>query len=496
MKIALTMLPLWVPNTPPLGLASIAAVLRQNGHEVELRDLNHEIWSNFGANADEFWSDENLDLALDPIRFHERIFPSLKPKITEYAQHILKEGFDCLALSINEINLHSTRFLIHLIKGLNPNLPIIIGGPDVHEKNKLLLEDFEKGLINVGIIGEGEESVLDSLKIIQGLVPHDPSGLLTPANVKTKSFKVKRGSIDFSKLPIPHFQDFDIPSYRLKVLPIMMSRGCVAACSYCTEFVTWRSYRIRDAQAVFEELKHHVEVYGIESFLFCDSLINGNPVMLESLVDLILEKELKIKWQAYARADKNLTRELLFKMAKAGCEHLNIGFESGSNKILKLMNKATTVEEGDRVAKDAYDAGIGLRGLFIIGFPGEEEQDFNQTLSFIYRNKKSFSKVFIGTGLQITPISPMGQRPKLFDVKLNPDGSIQRDKEGNWQSRDGSLTIRKRKERLKIAQNFLISLKYNWDPRPTTSLEDNFGDLVGLKLKAGFWHLKFGLLNK
>jgi len=477
MKVVLAQLPFWPTYMPPLGLAYITAVLRRRGHEVSVQDLNLECWTRVKKNHANPWDGFLLDKASNLRYFKEHLMPIVQSDLTIYAKKIAFSDFDAVGFTVNELNVHSTRFAVQLIKKMNPDIKIFIGGPEVYSEQNKLLEDVYSGVVDAAVIGEGEEIVDELFDCWEKQTAIDHIVGLITNNKNTNYEKAKkRPPIDFSKLPLPDFSDFYLDKYMHKQIPIMMSRGCVAACTFCTEFVTWRSYRVRTAKNVFDEMVSIAKETGIKSFYFCDSLINGNHEMLSELVNLILDNKFYCEWVAFCRADDRLTKELLSRMKKAGCNELFFGFESGSNKILKLMNKNNSVETANRVITDTASAGIKVHGLFIIAFPGETKEDFYQTKKFIYDNRNDFFKVTIGGTLQLPPIAPMSQRPKAFDIKLNDDGSVYFDDNGKWYSKDGKFTPEVRAKRLKDMQDFLEAIKVNWDPVPFERTE-----LSGLK---------------
>ncbi len=467
MKVALAQMPFWPTYMPPLGLAYITAILRRRGHEVVVQDLNLECWTRVKKNHANPWDGFLLDNASNLKYFKEKLMPMVQSDLTIYAKKVAFGEFDAVGFTVNELNVHSTRFVVQLIKKMNPDIKIFIGGPEVYSEQNKLLEDIYSGTVEAAVIGEGEEIVDELFEAWEtGSSIDQIIGLVT--NNKNSNYEKakKRAAIDFSKLPLPDFSDFYLDKYMHKQIPIMMSRGCVAACTFCTEFVTWRSYRVRTAKNVFDEMVSIKKSTGISSFYFCDSLINGNHQMLSDLVDLILNNNFQCDWVAFCRADERLTKELLTRMKNSGCKELFFGFESGSNKILKLMNKNNTVETANKVIKETASSGILVHGLFIIAFPGETSEDFYLTKKFIYENKEDFYKVTIGGTLQLPPIAPMSQRPKAFDIKLNADGSVFFDENGKWYSKDGKFSPKVRANRLEAMQNFLEAIDVNWDPIP------------------------------
>ena len=132
----------------------------------------------------------------------------------------------------------------------------------------------------------------------------------------------------------------------------------------------------------------------IDSFLFCDSLINGNIKLLEKFCEKIVSNEIDIYWSAHASI-RNIDEELLKKMNKAGCRCLLYGIESGSQRILNLMHKGTKLAEIEKVLKLTMDMDIWPLTYWLIGFPGDRIIDIKKTKDFIIKNKNNIgSAVF------------------------------------------------------------------------------------------------------
>ena len=195
-------------------------------------------------------------------------------------------------------------------------------------------------------------------------------------------YALPRPNIRLNDLVFPYFKDFDFSLYKESKLPIMMSRGCVAKCTFCSETRFWKKYRYRDASHIFYELQNNIKTYGMNQFAVADSLINGNFQVLSALVNLINESKTQISWNGYARLDSRMNRDLLRRLEKSGCSHLSYGLETGSQKIMDLMEKRTTVAVAKEVIRNTCRAGIQVHLNIIVGFPGENEEDFQCTFGF------------------------------------------------------------------------------------------------------------------
>ena len=175
---------------------------------------------------------------------------------------------------------------------------------------------------------------------------------------------------------------------------------------------------MRNPEDVITEIQYHIRNYGISHIEFNDLLCNGNLVGLEKLCDLMIKAKIQVKWISYAAIRKNMTKELLDKMKQAGCNSLCYGIESGSNRILKRMNKHYTKQEAQRLLRDTHNAGINTSLNIIAGFPGETEDDFEQTLDFLRENKQFIHQVTNVSAFVLMPGADLSIYPHRFGIRF------------------------------------------------------------------------------
>lgn len=246
----------------------------------------------------------------------------------------------------------------------------------------------EEALAHCDIVvkGEGEIAMLD---IIKGNIK---SGIISRQYIKNldeippparhhMNMKFYLHSRD--RLPYGHFS-FAPP--RSKCASVMSSRGCPYSCIFCHN--SWRGTPVRfnTPERIISEIKSLVSEYNVNALFFCDDELFANKNRLEKICNSIIEEKLNIVWCAAARVN-SLELELLQLAYRAGCRKLNIGLESGSQRILDILNKKTTVEQNKIAVGLCKKAGIKIGGTFMIGNPTETLEDINLTVKFIKENK-------------------------------------------------------------------------------------------------------------
>jgi len=399
MKIAL----IFPPNIyqtkqsmPPLGIAWLAAVLRQNGFkDIVLIDSMANRYSN------------------------EQIVDLLK-----------KEGPDLIGISFGTQIRFSAFDLARLIKKDFPKVPIVAGGPHPTLTSQDTLENIPE--IDIIVRGEGEISFLNLVKNIE--LGKDFSG------VKGISFRNKNGEIvhnppespihDLDSLPLPARDLLPIEKYdktttlsNKRTLNIMTSRGCPYWCVYCSTSEQWgHQIRHRSPKNVVDEIELILKEYPfIEGIRFFDDVLTMDKKRVLLICDEIIKRKIDFVWECEVRAN-TVDEEIITAMKKAGCEFIDLGIESGSDRILKNIKKGITVEQAIEAAKIIKKAGIGLKAFFMHGLPGETYEDIKKTVflsRYLYYNlgvegtTQGVSIIYPGTTLEAMA-KEMGTLPKDF----------------------------------------------------------------------------------
>ncbi len=241
------------------------------------------------------------------------------------------------------------------------------------------------------------------LENIPGIIYLTDEGLRKTA---VDSFEKDLDALPFPARDLMNNKIYTRPDTGAPMATISVARGCPSGCIYCmTPLISGRQIRSRSVENVFHEIEECYYRFDIKNFFFKADTFTFNEDFVCGLCDRILSSPLhgKIAFTANGRANR-LTEKMLNKMKKAGCFMLAIGFESGSDRSLKLMKKGNTVETNLRAAKMIKRAGIPIFGFFMIGFPWETADDIAATEKLILQIDPDFIELHIampyyGTGL-------------------------------------------------------------------------------------------------
>jgi len=229
---------------------------------------------------------------------------------------------------------------------------------------------------------------------------------------------------DLDSLPFPAFELFPLQNYwdlgyshgpySGKYLPLLTSRGCPYGCKFCVVPSTnQRRWRVRSAKSIVDEMEHFGRTLGVTDFHWEDLNPNLNRDRLVDMCNDILARKLRVTWKFSAGSKGEIyDEEEIELMAKAGCVYISISPESGSPRVLKLMDKPFDHEKALRLIRKMSEAGISTQACFVLGFPGETAEDRCATHEYLRRLTEAGldeTSLFI-----MTPIPGSSQYP-------NPD---------------------------------------------------------------------------
>ncbi|MBN2119849.1 MAG: B12-binding domain-containing radical SAM protein [Candidatus Omnitrophica bacterium] len=457
--LALIQTPPWGAVMPSLGLAYLSSYLKARGLQVRVYDMNAELFNN--ACDKGLWDFERKDEWSDR-RLFEEIKNLFYKDIRRFLDEILSEKPLAVGLSVNQNSMLFSLEFAKMIKQTS-DAPVIAGGWVCYNKHE---RDFlSRGqLIDMFVIGEAEESLhelIANLRINRGHWDINEISRIRGVSVNFKEaecFLSRPAPQNLDALGFPTYEEFDLSGYQESILPILSSRGCVGRCVFCNDRVYQGALRLRSPQSIVGEMEYHLENNNISSFCFNDLLINGNLNHLESWCDEIIKRGLNVRWIAQAVSRGDMDYDLFSKIKRAGCHTLQFGIETGSSKVLRKMRKMFTVTDAERALAFARQAGIGIMINLMVGFPGEQEEDFRDTMDFIRRNRSNIDRFASVNACNAVFNSELRNNPQDYGIILS--GNLQ-PLEVNWHTLDGNRdSLRKQRVRrmVSLAEELGISI--------------------------------------
>lgn len=343
--------------SPPIGLLTLAAVVRRAGHLVSI-----------------------VDAYANGLSVHDT------------ALQVINNKPEVVGITATTPSVRGAANVATMIKQLQPDTNIILGGAHI---TAVPLETFERySQFDIGVIGEGEITLLELLDSLQNgsLCLSTVDGIIFRDNgniIKTD----KRAVIsDLDWLPLPAWDLLPalLKPYRMSIVgttsnkstAILTSRGCPGRCSFCDTQVFGRKFRGHSSKYVMNMIDSLIDNYGIEDFLIYDDNFVVDRKRLKQICLTLIEKDYKIHWSCCSRVNL-VNPEILQLMKKAGCWQIEYGIESGSPYILKKMNKLISLDQVKQALIWTKEAGIMTRGNFIFGYLGETKQTLHETMDFL-----------------------------------------------------------------------------------------------------------------
>lgn len=243
------------------------------------------------------------------------------------------------------------------------------------------------------LIGEAEQTLLEATEKLKdnGNSFENIEGLVYLENgevVKTRKRNVLR---DLDSLPLPAWDLIDIEPYRKMWLKssgyfsmnMSTTRGCPFKCNWCAKPIYGNRYNSRSPRNVVDELLLLKSIFGYEHIWFCDDIFGLKPGWLNEFADLVQKNNLTFRFKIQSRADLLLEEENIKALARAGCENVWIGAESGSQHILDAMDKGITIGQIYKATKLLKQHNIQPSFFIQFGYPGETKKDIDQTIKMI-----------------------------------------------------------------------------------------------------------------
>ncbi len=342
-------------RSPPLGAASIAAVLEQAGYTVQILDA--------------------FTLGMNHADIVQKA-KELRPKI--------------IAAAGVTANFPLTMALIKDFKKALPDVIIVYGGPHA----TILPETaIVKEGVDFVIIGEAEYTTRGLVHYIlrkQGDYKTIPGVCYLDEHKKPVRTAPRELIKNLDELPMPAYHLLPMDMYKAyaaldvgrKFSTMITSRGCTAKCGFCTSVqMNQYKWRQRSPKVVVDEIEYLHKTFGISHMYFQDDEFTVNHKRVIDICDEIKARNLDVIWECLTRVS-NVKEDVLQKMYEAGCRSIIFGVECGYQEGIDRLKKFITLEQVERAVALTKKAGIQVKCSFLIGFPWESEKEIKQTIAF------------------------------------------------------------------------------------------------------------------
>lgn len=278
--------------------------------------------------------------------------------------------------------------LIKILKTESFGYPkIILGGPDVTYN----IENYLKTGADFLVIGEGEETTFELYNAIMNNKNfHTINGISFIENEQIIQTTARTKFRELDELPLPNREAISMQKYLetwknnhgKSSMTISTQRGCPYTCKWCSTAVYGQSYRRRPANLVAQEMKMLKDKYNPDTIWFVDDVFTISHKWLTAFHSEVVKQNAQIPFECITRAER-LNDEILQLLKEAGCFRIWIGAESGSQKIIDLMDRRVDVNHVKKMIQDTNALGIETGTFIMLGYPGETEEDIHNTVQYL-----------------------------------------------------------------------------------------------------------------
>lgn len=340
------------PCSLPFGLAYIASVIEKNSYDLEVLDLGAQ--------------------------------PELMKKLDNFLKNT-----DVVGITMMTPMYDRVVDLTNYIKKLNKNIRVIVGGSHPSIMPELTLEDIPS--VDFVVYGEGEITIVELLKAIEKKLSYRKvKGLCYRHNGKIIKNPPREFIENLDNYSSPARHLFPMKLYRPAIdyyreLPsyfVMLARGCPFNCSYCSQPLG-KGYRHYSVNRAIEEIEQMINKYKVKEIIFRDDTFAVNRKFVNELCDELIKKKIneKMKWSCSTRVD-TVDKDLLLRMKKAGCWQIYFGVESGSQRLIDVINKNITLAQVRKTFSLCRKIGISTLAYFMMGLPSETRKESLKTIEF------------------------------------------------------------------------------------------------------------------
>jgi anaerobic magnesium-protoporphyrin IX monomethyl ester cyclase len=371
-----------------------------------------------------FVSSEVMDAVNDTqVNIYRDVFEHLvKPAIE-------KEQPEIIGISIVlQQQMFSSMTFCALIKQHFPHIHVTIGGNTVTRLRDVLPQSPLFQYFDSAVAYEGETAFVQlisavgakrSLADVPNTIYKDEAGVHTSATSYAE---------DMATLPPPDFDGLPLEKYFVptKILPYLATRGCYwGRCEFCDHGEGYTAgYRTKQIQQIIAEIGYLKNRYGAKHFHFTDE--SYPPALFRKLSRGLLDSKMDIIWTTHMRFEKSLLEDAVWQDAKdSGCRYLHFGYESGNERVLKLMDKATTGEVITKHLQMSANVGIWNHCMGFFGFPGETSEEAWSSVQFLEKNKDYVHSLGFGT-FDLSRHNPVAKDPEKWGVTAykNPEWDL------------------------------------------------------------------------
>ena len=365
---------------------------------------------------------------------------------------------------VQQKQLIATFTFCKMIKEEFPGTHITLGGNIITRIRDTLpaMEELWEWF-DTAVVYEGESAYLKLTEAVESggelselpnLIYKDDNGIHANKEVCSENL---------ADIPPPDFDGLPLEKYFVPdlILPYLATRGCYwGRCTFCDHFQGYvEGFRTKQVDQITEEIKFLKEKYGTRFFHFTDE--SYPPALFQKLSRRLIETKLDIAWTTHMRFEESLLDDQVWKdVAESGCKYLHFGYESGNQRVLKLMDKATKLDAIETNLRMSSEAGIWNHLMGFFGFPGETVEEADDSKVFVEKNSAHIHSLGFMTFV-LGKYSPIAFEPEKYGLTYykNPEWDLALD---YYFTTKGGLSIQ---DAMNVFDEFERNHNTKWDLR-------------------------------
>ena len=452
----------------PNGLGYVHNILSQSGAKLQTLDLDMIFYHRYHASriidgVDSIFAPSGYEMKKDPWALdsvesewsNPEVIEFFRPEIEMIISGLIEAAPKIMAISLHTTNLIIAREVVARVRQALPDIIVLVGGYDCirPEQGPHIFADFD-----YMVIFEAEPSLPGLIKkLLCGEKPKNLPGIISKYDNSAFPFVAATLLEELDSIDFPRYEWAKISHYRsyngMQLTPIVLSRGCRwSRCTFCGERFHWRK---RSPSNLVDEIAW-LAAQGCRTFHFNDSDLSGDPETVREVCEEIISRGLSgLSFVGQLRVQKGYTQAYFHTLKQAGFSNLRYGIDGWSKHTLKLHRKGYTLAMIEDVIRMTSQAGINVTINLVIGIPGETEQDVEETIQNMIKNKSHFDSIENINTLMLFSGSLYWDDPDKYGIVFHEDRDALYKKYPQcvpveyWHSVEPYIDQAVRKERLK-----------------------------------------------
>lgn len=349
---------------------------------------------------------------LEKHQYPNRVFDSTFSSFDALCNALLQDRPDVVGIYTNLMTKLNVLRIIRFIKSREElhHTRVVLGGPEVRNH----VQNFLTHGADFIVLGEGEQTMLELVQWIDEKIDIELpqiDGLAYIDSTGVHQNKERTKLRDLGELPMPNRQKVNLQLYfdawknkhGVSAISVSTMRGCPYSCKWCSRAVYGQSYRRRTPSQVADELEWIRKNYTVDSIWFVDDVFTISHKWLDEFAAEVNRRNVVTPFECITRADR-MNEDVILKLKASGCFRVWIGAESGSQKVIDLMDRRVEVERVQEMIRLARHHGLQAGTFIMVGYPGETREDIYATVQHLKKADPDLFTITVAYPIKGTPL--------------------------------------------------------------------------------------------